>query len=135
MSGNIDIRTIWGQSFDGTQNVSGPMYFNTANYAGMKDGYLSLNTRGNEITVSGTSDTNIYVNYRKSLNGYAPATWYWMKGDNVNYANFYIGELHAAGGTMSGNILASTTNTYDIGSSSSVFRNIYATTFNGALNW
>ena len=41
-----------------------------------------------------------------------------------------VAYLPLSGGTMSGNILASTTNTYDIGSSSSVFRNIYATTAN-----
>lgn len=107
-------RTIWGQSFNGTANVSGSLtgvthiiasgdisasifMINSNIYMNGSDGYLSLNTYSNEITLSGTSDDDIYVNYRKSANGYAPKLWNWKAGSASANADFVLGKLYLGG--------------------------------------
>lgn len=55
--------------------------------------------------------------------------------DTVNYSNY---ALPLSGGTMTGtiasqSIIPKTTNTYNLGSSDYIWRNVYATTFDGAL--
>ncbi|MBO5854955.1 MAG: tail fiber domain-containing protein [Bacteroidales bacterium] len=74
---------------------------NTSNYITTSGGYLSLNTASNELSISGTSNSNIHVNYRTAANGYAPSKWIWLAGSSGSYAAFSIGDL-----TVNGNILS-----------------------------
>lgn len=66
-------------------------------------GYLDLVSFGNEMCIGTTSNSeDIHINYRKSSSGYSPSTYYWRAGSSSSYANFYLGNLVAAGDTSSG---------------------------------
>ena len=67
------------------------------NYITTSGGYLSLNTASNELSISGTSDANIHVNYRAAANGHAPSKWVWLAGSGSSYAEFSIGSLNSYG--------------------------------------
>jgi hypothetical protein len=80
--------------------------------------FNTIDTSGNNITNMSVSGGNVGIGIT------APV-----------YKLDVNGDIRASGLiTANGGIVTSTTNTYDIGSSSAVFKNIYATTFNGALN-
>ena len=125
-------RTIWGQSFNGTANVSGSLTgvttitasgLITANggvqigpTAGVRvsyvNSYLSLESRGNEMCIGGTAADVIYINYRKPSGGYAPAMFLWKAGSSSSWANFTLGSITANGkisadgtGTFGGTLL------------------------------
>lgn len=53
---------------------------------------------------------------------------------NVNLTSADIGSLDLTGGTMEGSIVPSATNTYNLGEASHVWRQVYATSFVGALS-
>lgn len=66
-------------------------------------GYLDLVSFGNEMCIGTSSNSgDIHINYRKSSSGYVPSTYYWRAGSSSSYANFYLGNLVAAGDTSSG---------------------------------
>lgn len=69
-------------------------------------GYLSFDSKGSEICVAGGNNTSLYVNYRKSAYGYAPAEWHIFTGDASTYAAMYVGDIYSKGKLVihSGNI-------------------------------
>lgn len=69
-------------------------------------GYLSFDSKGSEICVAAGNNAMLYINYRKSANGYAPADWHIFKGDATTYATMYVGDIYSNGKSVihSGNI-------------------------------
>ena len=66
-------------------------------------GYLDLVSFDNEMCIGTSSNSgDIHINYRKSSSGYVPSTYYWRAGSSSSYADFYLGNLVAAGDTSSG---------------------------------
>lgn len=71
---------------------------NSDNYIYYNSAYLSLQTHSNEFCISGTSDAELYINYRKAYNGHAPAKYKWFKGSgSATFADHEIGNLTAYG--------------------------------------
>ena len=120
-------RTLWGQSFNGTGNVSGAMSGVTSLSASSTiysatnincDGpvrceevnlgidsvsyskignYPEINSGGNELVFGGTA-AEMIVNYRTSAKRATKITqWTWMAGASDVYANFVLGNLTTNG--------------------------------------
>lgn len=103
--------TFWGQSFDGTNNISGKLSTVTdiemsgamtqggACY-GHNGAYTELQSGGNEMVWSCATPTgDMYINYRGSAynSGYVPKTWRWMAGSGSTWASHEIDSLIAKG--------------------------------------
>ena len=105
-------RTLWGQSFDGTKNISGALSAVTTidmtgdilqgdvRYGRNSGTYAEIRSGGNELVISGKGTaTDMYVNYRASgfSDGTVPSVWRWMAGSGSTWANHEIGGLTTHG--------------------------------------
>jgi hypothetical protein len=170
-------RTLWGQSFDGTANISGNMSgvgnvlsakTNThtlgasdnvwkAIYAttfyGAVSGNASSATKletarsfhitdssatynGASATFDGTGDITLHMpdTFAGTLKGNADSATK-LKTARTLWGQSFNGSANVTGAMSNvGNITSLKTNTHDIGTSSNVWKNIYATTFHGALD-
>lgn len=97
--------TLWGQSFNGTANVSGLITADEGVQIGPTAGvrvsyvnsYLSLESQGNEMCIGGNVKDSIFINYRNPSGGYAPAEFLWKAGSSSSWANFSLGSITANG--------------------------------------
>ena len=105
-------RTLWGQSFDGTNNISGALSAVTTidmtgdilqgdvRYGRNNGMYAEIRSGGNELVISGKGTaTDMYVNYRASgfSDGTVPSVWRWMAGSGSEWASHEIGGLTTHG--------------------------------------
>ena len=105
-------RTLWGQSFDGTNNISGALSAVTTidmtgdilqgdvRYGRNSGMYAEIRSGGNELVISGKGTaTDMYVNYRASgfSDGTVPSVWRWMAGSGSEWASHEIGGLTTHG--------------------------------------
>lgn len=170
-------RTLWGQSFNGTANVSGNMT-SVGNVTSTKTNTYTLGTSSNVWkavyattfygALSGNADTATKLQTARSFHitdssatyngvsatfdGSADITLHMpdifagtLKGNadsatklktaRTLWGQSFNGSANVTGAMSNvGNITSLKTNTHDIGSSSNVWKNIYATTFHGALD-
>ena len=104
--------TLWGQSFDGTNNISGALSAVTTidmtgdilqgdvRYGRNSGMYAEIRSGGNELVISGKGTaTDMYVNYRASgfSDGTVPSVWRWMAGSGSEWASHEIGGLTTHG--------------------------------------
>lgn len=104
--------TLWGQSFDGTKNISGALSAVTTinmtgdilqgdvRYGRNNGMYAEIRSGGNELVISGKGTaTDMYVNYRASgfSDGTVPQIWRWMAGSGSEWASHEIGGLTTHG--------------------------------------
>lgn len=59
--------------------------------------YLSFNSIGNEICVSGNDNSVLYINYRPSHAGFAPTIWRWNAGSSTSWAQMEMGNIISHG--------------------------------------
>ena len=112
-------RTLWGQSFNGTANVSG-------NMTGV--GSISMSST---LTLTGTAAETAAINFSRASYNYihAPASGLICLQPNG------MGATSAAGYHFNGTeFFPGANNTYTLGTSSKKWKNVYATTFTGALS-
>jgi hypothetical protein len=112
-------RTLWGQSFNGTANVSG-------NMTGV--GSISMS---NTLVLTGTDSTSAAISFSRASYNYihAPASGLICLQPNG------MGATSAAGYHFNGTeFFPAANNTYTLGTSSKKWKNVYATTFTGALS-
>ena len=112
-------RTLWGQSFNGTANVSG-------NMTGV--GSISMSST---LTLTGTTADTAAINFSRASYNYihAPASGLICIQPNA------MGATSAAGYHFNGTeFFPAANNTYTLGTSSKKWKNVYATTFTGALS-
>ena len=116
-------RTIWGQSFDGTANVTGNM-----------TGVGSLSMVG-PLTITGTTAETTAIKFSRSGN----ATWNYIiwPGNSSDSCKLAFGyDTNDAGSfyyMTSNAFYPRAADTYSLGTSSLKWSNVYATTFTGNL--
>lgn len=112
-------RTLWGQSFNGTANVSGNM-----------TGVGTISMSG-ALTLTGTDSTTAAINFSRASYNYihAPANGL------ICLQPSGMGATSAAGYHFNGTeFFPGANNTYTLGTSSKKWKNVYATTFTGSLS-
>ena len=120
-------RTIWGQSFNGTQNVSGAL-----------SGATTITATG-DITTS----ANVYGGNLIADAGFLYSRYNGIEikigAENGSYVHFITNparSLYFANSLfISGGVLPYTTTTYDLGDAGHMWRNIYANKLLGGANW
>ena len=120
-------RTIWGQSFNGSQNVSGAL-----------SGATTITATG-DITTS----ANVYAGNLIADAGYLYSRYNGIEikigAENGSYVHFVTNparSLYFANSLfINGGVLPYTTTTYDLGDAGHVWRNIYANKLLGGANW
>ena len=76
-----------------------------SNYITTQNSYLAFRLNGNELVISSSVDTSLYINYRTIANNYAPSEFIWCAGTGTSRASHSIGNLNASGTATIGGLI------------------------------